>query len=225
MAEHHPPGGKLRRRHRRLSIWTFLALCSATLCLAGQVRTLVDERAITPTETLDIGLPFGALLVDAVEGDVVTATLTVECDDSSEKCEARAARVQLIFGEGKNRLKVQTDGVTRASAAGLSIRLRVTVPASQGLEVDLGAGDVSIRGLIGKVEVDVGVGDVEITLPQSELQWVKMDTGIGTSRLLTDLGEVRGSGVVRSGLVWSQGRGSALIEIDTGIGDILVDAQ
>lgn len=213
-----------------------VGLClAATVSSASGIRTVVDEQAIAVGQILDISLAVGDLLVEvapmstslsaADSTSLVAATLTVDCGDDRPKCIERAEKVDLTFESSEKRLKISVSGVSRVPTSGLSVRLRVTVPAQQGTEIDLGAGDVAIRGLEGHIEIDVGVGDVEITLQQGVVRWIKIDTGVGTSRLETDLGEIRGSGVVRSGLEWSQGQGTAHVEVDTGIGDIFVDLQ
>ncbi len=213
--------------HRRIPrpLLLLLLCCCAQAAAADGIRLLEDQRALGELEIVDVNLPFGDVLVEDGEPGIVRATLSIECDRASEKCPQRAERIELVFASKKNRLIVEVKGAARASATGLALRLRVAAPPMQRLGIDLGAGDVSVRGLTGSVEVDVGVGDVEIVVPLADLRMVQIDTGIGVARLTTDLGEVRGSGVVRSGLTWSQSVGTAEIEVDTGIGDILVETQ
>ena len=96
------------------------------------------------------------------------------------------------------------------------------VPAGSymAMEMNIGTGNVAVRGFDRNLEIDVGVGDVEATLPKSAVKVLEMDTGIGNIYLHLGDQTLRGAGMVGSHLDWSQGQGHAEIEVDCGVGDI-----
>jgi hypothetical protein len=52
----------------------------------------------------------------------------------------------------------------------------VSIPASASLQLEMGAGDISVTGIAGGVEINASVGDVEVDVPAGALE---IDVGVG----------------------------------------------
>jgi hypothetical protein len=208
---------------RRSTTWLFLLLLLATalpVVADGDLRTQSESVPAEGVTALEIDLPVGQLLLEGGDGNAVDATMSVRCD--RERCRDQADQIRLATERKGGLLKLKVEGLSRGTATGFEVKLRITTPRSLAAEIDLGVGEVRVRGLAADLEIDLGVGDVEVEMARADVKSVHLDAGVGEARLSTDLGEIRGSGVVGSALKWSQGTGTAAIEIDTGVGEIFV---
>jgi hypothetical protein len=121
-------------------------------------------------------------------------------------------------------------------------RWTIELPARLSFELDLGVGDVEVRGLAGGVSADIGVGDVLVEGVSGD---VTIDLGVGDASVRAAAGHygsvagsggvgdarltVRGERVSSSGFVghsaeWT-GDGPHFIEIDVGVGDAKVTLE
>jgi hypothetical protein len=208
---------------RRSTTWLFLLLLLATalpVVADGDLRTQSESVPAEGVTALEIDLPVGQLLLEGGDGNAVDATMSVRCDRA--RCRDLADQIRLVSERKDGLLELKVEGLTRGTATGFEVKLRITAPRSLATEIGLGVGEVRVRGLAADLEIDLGVGDVEVEMARADVKSVHLDSGVGEARLSTDLGEIRGSGVVGSALKWSQGTGTAAIEIDTGVGEIFV---
>lgn len=200
-----------------------LLLAAPSLADDSGLRTQSERMPLDGAATLEIDLPVGQLLLEGGDGPDVEATMTVRC--TKARCQDRVDDVQLATIRVGDRLKLKVEGLTRASANGFDVKLLVDVPRTLATEIDLAVGEVRVRNLAANLEIDTGVGDVEVQMDRAVVKSVDLDAGVGEAHLRTDLGDIRGSGMVGSGLKWSQGTGTAVVEIDTGVGEISVDLR
>ncbi len=201
----------------------FIAATSALQ--AENDRILTRTFPVGPEQKVEVGLGAGDILIES--GDVTEAEvqMRIHCESSKRSCWQKADQVELVSKTSANRLNIEVEGLTRSTARGMSIRLRIILPSTQHLEVDLGAGDLKIDGMAGSTELDVGVGDVEVHIERGIFRSIEMDTGVGESKVIIAGETIAGVGLVGSDLKWSQDSGQQDLEIDCGVGDIVVIAD
>jgi hypothetical protein len=61
-----------------------------------------------------------------------------------------------------------------------------------------------------------------VIMPESAVDEVHLDTGVGDAHLLAGGQSIEGSGFVGKSLDWTKGSGKAEVEIDCGVGEARV---
>jgi hypothetical protein len=142
------------------------------------------------------------------------------------------AELQVKIVNGTLNLEIETDSDDRH----FEEQWVIALPARLSFDLDLGVGDVEIRGLTGTISADIGVGDI---LAEANSGDITIEAGVGDISIraaAADYGSVAGSGGVgdarltvrgerisSSGFVghsaeWS-GEGPHFIEVSVGVGD------
>jgi len=209
---------------RSPSIALALLIAATAPAAAGEERSIIQELPLQASQSVQLKVSVAQVLVEPTDEQIVRASMVVRCEKEPEACRKKLDRIELVMTSSSDRLLVTTEGLKRTST-GLQVSIRLEVPRDRALELDIGVGDVRVRGHEADLEIDIGVGDVELTLPQTAVRSLELDTGVGTARLSNALGEHTGSGFVGSHFSWSQGSGVATVEIDTGVGEIEVDLE
>lgn len=196
--------------------------------LPGSAASAADK------ETRRIHQAYFAGNVDKIEIDVTLAALSVEgvaggtqaevevllrcARENDEKCRRRADRIRLAPRIRGSKLALRLKGTPRGQAGGIEAEMRVKIPNNVALEVDVGGGEVSIKGMRHHVEVDSGGGNIDFFGEQDLIGSFKVDVGFGKGTLWLRDGRIDASGWPRS-IDWN-GTGSARVEIDLGGGEI-----
>jgi hypothetical protein len=190
------------------------------------VRTLRQEVSLEGATATQVKLPVGDLAVTGTSRGDVSIVVEVRCSRSDRaRCKDHADGIAVESRRDGDWLVLVVEGFPRLGGGGLSADVRVEVPARLRFQADLGVGDVKLAALENDVEVDVGVGDVAADLSAARVRAVELDTGVGDAVLAVDGGRVTGAGLVAKGLDWSQGKGTALVNVNTGVGDISIDLR
>ena len=196
----------------------------AALILTGAVAR-AETRRIEQTffagnaRSVEVDLTIGSLSIEGTDGRDAEVHLILTCDRAdAELCERRANRIRLVPRLSGDHLSFRLKNTPRGLAGGIGAEMRLKIPRRLALEVDIAGGDVFITGMRHHIEVDSAGGDIDIGgVPQSGLQSVKVDVGIGKADLWLRDGHIKGSGFPRS-ITW-RGSGSARIELDLGAGN------
>jgi hypothetical protein len=228
--------------------WIVLAIALAiTAPLSAAAPRILDGRVpAADLETVRIDAGVGDIDITVVDGtDEVAVTVELKARrggffSSLKKAQAEVdeAELRLDVSRGVLRLKISTEIDDRH----FEERWTVELPARLGCDLDLGVGDIDVRGLSGDLTVDLGVGDVEAVTVSGDLN---IDIGVGEASVeaaAADYGRVDGSGGVgnarltvrgeqisSSGFVgksaeWT-GPGDRVIEISVGVGDAKVTLE
>jgi hypothetical protein len=200
-----------------------LLLCALTpFARAGDLQTVTKTFKTDGAHDLRIDFPAGELTIVAADVVDVSATMTARCNDSDDysDCEERAERVRLLSDVQGGTLRLKLEGLPKANRHGFSIELRLEVPKSLGLSVDMGAGEVDIRGMEDDVTVELGAGDATVHAPEQSIHSVRLTVGLGDATLVHGHDRIEGKGFISKSLRWHEGRGPARIEVDLGVGDI-----
>ena len=128
-------------------------------------------------------------------------------------------RIEVAVSERDGGLVVKTD--KPSSVYNASVELEITAPGGTRLDVDTGAGNLTIDGITGEIDAHSGAGDTDIR------------GAAGTARLDTGAGNVRYQGTPQGECRFETGAGNITlalpadpnvrVDLQTGIGNIDVD--
>ena len=229
-------------------IWIVLAIALAIAApLSAAAPRILDGRVpAVDLETVRIDAGVGDIEITAVDGaDEVSVTVELKARrggffSSLKKAQAEVdeAELRLDVSRGVLRLKISTESDDRH----FEERWTVELPARLGCNLDLGVGDIDVRGTSGDLTADLGVGDLTAVTVSGDLN---IDIGVGGASVeaaAADYGAVDGSGGVgdaqltvrgerisSSGFVgksaeWT-GSGERIIDISVGVGDAKVTLE
>ena len=207
---------------------TLLLFAAFTLIAsAGQaatVRTLEETLSLEADDTLVLDFPVGELRVEGTSGQTVEVTVEIECSSLRRRCKSAAEEIEIEVRQRSTRVVVEVGGWPRWGTGGMKVSLVARVPRRTPLQVDMGVGQVQVRGLHSNVSVDLGVGEVEVEMDADRVRSVDLDSGIGESSVAVNGSPVKGRRSFLGGEIdWSEGTGTARIEVDLGVGAIDID--
>jgi hypothetical protein len=245
----------METKKRNTTLWIVLAVVAVVLCCAAlAVAVLAGVFWIRPAnwgfggvteERTERSFEVGSaprLVIDNFAGSVtirpgdenviqVTATKRVRGQDNMN-------RIQVHFLPTPQGLEIRT---TRESPAfpNASVELEIRAPVGTSIDIDLGAGQVDVRGLTGSERVQSGAGDVTLRDAAADVDvhtgagsidveggtgQVRLDTGAGS---IVFRGEPQGDYQFQSGVgtitLWLPADASADLNLTTGFGRVNVD--
>lgn len=223
--------GFTRRRGAGNPVPALAALCTVLVLGLGATDARADVTVRTLEEALDAGRfqsfgfqgSVGEVEVVGGDGDMLRATVELLCNrEGDEACRRAAEEVDLRVRRRGDRVQLKIEDWPKLHNKRMSLRARLEVPRRLAVEVDMGVGEVTVRGTASHVEVDLGVGEIVIEVPEAAVRSIELDVGVGEAVLRTGERTIDGSGFVGSHLSWRDGPGRARIEADSGVGEIEV---
>ncbi len=209
--------------NRSALLVTALALFTVPLYAATTVRTLDSEVSLSGATVVEVKASVGDLAIVGEGGETIKIRAEIQCSAASDAdCKEAAEKIAIGSRRSGNELVIEVEGFPKLKSKGLSVNTRIEMPRALPLSVNSGVGDVAVSGMVGNVEIDAGVGDVKVTTKSNHLRTIGLDSGVGEVQLQIDGQTIEGAGFVGKGLDWSQGKGAATLEVDTGVGDITV---
>lgn len=187
-----------------------------------RVRTVDRDLPSDGVRSVSLHGPVGEVEVLASSGDEIHLSATFECDDDSSRCRDAAEDVDLDVRTRGDLLHIEIDDWPKLSNHGLSVDVRLEMPRNRSLEIDWGVGEVDVDGLEADLEIDLGVGEVNVRAPESAIGSVNIDTGVGEAELRVGGRSIDADGFIGQSLRWSGGPGDAHIEVDNGVGEIVI---
>jgi hypothetical protein len=229
---------------RRALYITCMLLAVASVATAAEQRTLTEHIPVADIETLRLETSVGDVSITGTDSDVLTVEVELTARrggffSSLTKAErvVETARLEVLRREGILDLKIGADG--DEDDRRFEERWTIQAPSRLAIMLDLGVGDADIVGIAGDIEVDAGVGDVRVEAASGN---VYLDLGVGDARVVAqeaaygivecsggigdsriDVGERRTSsdGFMGHATSW-RGDGPGSIEIEAGVGDVVV---
>lgn len=103
---------------------------------------------------------------------------------------------------------------------------RLTLPASLAVAIEVGVGDIELKGVSNNLEMDVGVGSVRVDIDDTDYGMIRASAGVGDS-------SIQGFGYERvdnersfvSSDSFYNGDGELEMRIDVGVGDVEVRSR
>lgn len=190
-----------------------------------RVRTIEQDLPAGDVRTVSFHGPVGELDVEATGGDSVRVRIVFECGEDTAGCRAAAEDVELYVRRRGEDLHMEIDDWPKVGRKGLAVEVGLQVPRDRALEIDWGVGEIDVDGMEADLEVDLGVGEVTVRTAEAAVSSVSMDVGVGEVELRVGGRSIEGDGFIGRSLTWSRGPGDADIEVDSGVGEILIELR
>ncbi len=206
------------------AVLTVLSTFTATAATAQvEVRTLKQDLVLDGARKVHVNLSVGDVTIEGTAaGNNVEIEMFLDCNRQDlEICKTRANRVRLAPRMSGGVLKIRLKKTPRARLRGIQARMKIRMPSTVPLEVDVKSGGVYVTGLKSHLNIDVGAGDVDILGFKAGTALVNVDNGLGKADLWLGDSRVEGSGWPKS-LDW-RGSGQAEIRVvGIGSGDVSI---
>ncbi len=229
---------------RRTTLWAILisvlGLLHSSTAIAG--RTLEASIQRKGATSLHLETAVGDVTISPATGEgihVVVQLIPRKAGffSSLKEAERQVESASLAIKRHGKRIDVEIEDF--AGEPRFEARWTVTVPADLALKLDVGVGNLKIRGIAGGVQVDlgvgdasietaggeitadVGVGDVTVTAPAAAYGPVECSTGVGEATINVNAEAHEGKGMISKELTW-RGPGERSINLETGVGSIIV---
>ena len=229
---------------RTLGVTLVLVLVSAA---HGWAAARVLDRSIPAAglERIEIEAGVGDVRVEVGEDDSIHVEVTLEPRRGGLFSSIRTAEREVQEAT----LEVETAGSalqlrvgTNADERRFEERWTVAMPARLALQLELGVGDVEVRGLAGGItleagvgdvvvdtesgdlDLEVGVGDLSVRAPAAAYASVRCAAGVGEARIRVQGEALGGGGFVGSSASWT-GSGSHHLKAELGVGDASVTLE
>jgi len=206
-----------------------LAILSAPLLLAAPparaVLLTTDPHVymVTPNHRIRLEFPIGQLKVIPSDEPHVRFDLHVRCDGRSEEsCEELANRLILDSDDAGGTLHLKLHKLPNWHNHGMKVMGELSVPRSLAVDIEMGVGELDIRGMEGDIDVELGVGEADIQASKVQASYVSVDSGIGDA-------EIRGGGTgtrvrsfIGSHAEWNDRDGRSTVHLHVGVGEATV---
>lgn len=186
------------------------------------LRNLNLNLTADDATSLDLEIPVGELHVEGTSGDTVQVRIAVQCNRPVKtRCEKAAQRIEAVSETRRDKLSVELDNWPRGDDGdGLSVEVRVEMPATLSLDADLGVGEFESVGLLADLTLDLGVGEATIRGREERVRRVDLEVGVGEANLRVRDRNYEGKGFIGRELEWSNDRGEAALRVDCGVGEV-----
>lgn len=209
---------------KRIPAVLALALaCALPLRASETVRHFTQDLTVQNADKVALDFPVGEVRVTGWDQRQVQLDVRLKCHRETDRCIAAAKAVRLVYRMAGDTLRVEIKNWPKFSGGkGLQVEAQVSVPRDLPLIANLGVGELVISGLEADLDGDLGVGELRVTLPQSAVRQVHLDTGIGESSLVAGGQRFERGGLISRGIDWRDGTGRSTIHLDCGVGEIAV---
>jgi hypothetical protein len=227
---------------RIIAVAVVTALAVVPTAVAEEVRTLSDTVPAAGLERLVLESGVGDVEVVATTGDRVSFEVRLEARrggffSSKKRAEREVDEATLNVEVVGSTLTLAVD--SDADERRFEETWRLEIPARLAFELDLGVGDVTVRGVAGDlsiesgvgdvvvdgatggVDVELGVGNVVVTAPLAGAGRVECSAGVGDASIRAGGDVVTGDGFVGHECDYA-GRGEHEITVEVGVGDARV---
>lgn len=212
----------MKTRVMKKTVLFLLLGCGVSLpVLAGvTVRQVEESFPLGVEETLRVDIPVAEVEIRGGGGEEVSVEMVIACKRRTRGCEEDAERLRLEVDRRAASVKLSVDGYPRGTDRAPDIELKIRMPASRAVDLELGVGSVEISGMEADLRLDVGVGSAEVEMPKSAVRSVHLDAGVGDVEMRPEPDDARTSGfMVGHELGWDGGPGEAQVRIEVGVGD------
>jgi len=225
---------------KRYWILALAMIVLAAPAWAGSPRILQGAVDAGNFETVRLDAGVGEITVVAVDAlEKVTIEVSLKprrggffSSMKKAQIEVDEAELRMDVSKGVLRLEIETKSDDRHFEETWTIEL----PARLALDLDVGVGDVEVRGLAGSLTIDAGVGDIvaeglsgnvsidvgvgDATVRAASVHYgsVSGSGGVGDAKLTVHGKSISSSGFVGKSAKWT-GDGEHVIEISMGVGD------
>ena len=208
-------------RHTLLILAVMMVLPAAVF--GGEVREIERSFAVEEQTTIRIDIPVAEVQIVGSSSDSVEAEFTATCHRDHD-CKEILAELDLESHGSRNTLRIDLVGYPKWGKGRVELEGVIRVPKNMEIEVEVGVGELEIKGLAGDLRVELGVGEINAWLDKTLTRSVTLDAGVGEVELYgagTRL-EGRRSMLVGSEVHWDEGPGDLRAFLEVGVGEISV---
>lgn len=186
--------------------------CISTIAYAKQLNAEFPAAELT---RLEIQNGVGEVKIE--QSDV--ANISIEVDVKAAKkwffssAKVDEATLQSDISKGRLTLSVPMDDTEQ--------KWLVKIPKGMALDLQLGVGEIDVRGDVSDIDADIGVGSFKADVELARYGAVAMSAGVGEVNLKTKAA-VEESRHLVGGELQYQGNGQAKLSVDVGVGDAVV---
>ncbi|MDH3255365.1 MAG: hypothetical protein OEM62_10265 [Acidobacteriota bacterium] len=208
-------------RHLVLILGFLVALSQAAV--GGEVRELNRSFTLESQSSIRLDMPVAEVNVVGSSGRTVETEFTATCKRDQD-CDEVLRHLDFESHGSQNTLRVDLVGYPKWGKGRLELEGVVRVPKSVDVEIELGVGELDIKGLEGDVRVELGVGEINAWIERAKTRSVTLDAGVGEVELYGTDRRVAGrrSMLVGSEVYWDEGPGKARVFLEVGVGEISV---
>jgi hypothetical protein len=206
---------------KQLLITAALLLSATASAHSEEVRSFDKTFDAKGFERLSVEIPVGEVEIEGTSSSEISVEVAINCTGwRSSRCEEYAEDVDLVSSEWKDKIELEIEGLKKWRSIGLSFDIRMRAPAGMELEVDVGVGEVEISGFTNDVAADLGVGELSVSLEESQVRSVDLETGLGEANFRYSEGQMEASGLFGNEVRWDEGNGKASVKLEVGVGEI-----
>jgi hypothetical protein len=208
----------------KYSVLAIALLTALPVVADDEVRTIRETFEVGAEHEIRLEVPIGEVYVSPGSTGQVEIELIVSCGSSSTRCRERAEEIYLDSDLRRRSLALEVRGISQKLTRRPSVDVRLKMPATSALQIDLGVGELEIEDLTGDLEADVGVGEVDVFVAEEAVGTIRLAVGVGEANLHPRRRGQSDSGFLFLGneLEWDDGPGSAYLVIDVGVGEVNV---
>jgi hypothetical protein len=188
------------------------------------IRTLQASWA-TGGRTIRLDLPPGGIAIEAATDARLSVDFDVRCEFGRRGCEERAERLEVVTDVVDGSFRLRVEGMPAVNTRGLSLHGTIRVPKGARVEVDMGAGELKIRGLDNDLDVDLGAGEIKVRMAERAVRSVRVGVGVGEGSLAVAGRDIEGSGWLGHKVRWGDGPGRAHVNVSLGVGEARVTLE
>jgi hypothetical protein len=179
-------------RNRLLSVVLLLVFVAAALLGCSALNGIGGEVTAESEETQSVIVPgvpslivnhfAGTVTIQDGETDKITANLTRQSRlNNAAEAQAQLDQIVMTFTQSGSDVTLSVEGPTEAGEMLNTplAHLELLVPPGTALDVNLGAGDLTIEQPGGDVTVNLGAGNATVTLPEDAAFNLSVSGGVG----------------------------------------------
>jgi hypothetical protein len=186
------------------------------------VRSFAKRIPAEAGTTVSVEIPVGSVHIEGTDERQVDLDVRLTCDEGRDRCAEMAKKVRVVYDTKGDRIRIEIKDWPKMSTKGLEAHVRIGMPRDLALDAELGVGELKIDGIEGNLDAEVGVGEVKVTMPESAVATVNLDTGVGEANLRAGGRRYESAGLFTKELSWRKGTGKAQVEVECGVGEISV---
>ena len=197
-----------------------IGVLAAPLAADEEVRSWTSSFDVENASSIDFELPVAEANFEGADVDEVTVHLVAECDRRDSTCRKIASEIEVQSRRRGGTLSLELEGWPRHGRKAPDLEIRVVLPRSSDLAIELGVGEINVDGIEGDIDIDSGVGEITVRVAESGVAKVSLDAGVGETSLRPRQAGAVESGFIGHDLRWSDGLGNSTVDIEVGVGEI-----
>jgi hypothetical protein len=206
-----------------LAILTAPMVIGAPPARAVLLTTDPHVYMVSPNHRIRLEFPIGQLKVVPTDEPHVRFDIRVRCDGRSEEsCEELANRLILDSDDTGGTLHLKLHKFSNWHHHGMKVMGELLVPRALAVDIEMGVGELDIRGMEGDIDVELGVGEADIQASKTQANYVSVDSGIGDAEIRGGGGGTRVRSFIGSHAEWNDHDGRSTVHLHVGVGDATV---